>query len=146
MSRIKILAVGKIKENYILEGIEEYLKRMANKRIETIEIKDSNKQKEGEEILNKLERLEGYLKIALDEHGKELTSLEFSEFIRKNIHRDVCFIIGGPDGLDKPVLNKMDYSIALSRMTFTHEMVRLFLVEQLYRAFSIIEGKSYHRD
>ncbi len=146
MSRIKILAVGKIKENYILEGIEEYLKRMANKRIETIEIKDSNKQKEGEEILNKLERLEGYLKIALDEHGKELTSLEFSEFIRKNINRDVCFIIGGPDGLDKKILESVDHIIALSRMTFTHEMIRLFLVEQLYRAFSIIEGKEYHRN
>ena len=146
MPRIKILAVGKIKDNWILEGIEEYLKRMRNKRIKVIEIKDSNKQKEGKEILNKLKKLQGYLTIGLDEHGKELTSLEFSEFIKKNITRDICFIIGDPDGLDKSVLDKVDHKLALSRMTFTHEMVRLFLVEQLYRAFSIIERKKYHRN
>jgi len=146
MPRIKILAVGKIKENYIFEGIEEYLKRMVKRRIEIIEVKDSTRKKEREEMLNKLEKLEGYLIIGLDEHGKEFTSAGFSEFMKKNLQLDICFIIGGPDGLDKKVLEKVDHTFALSQMTFTHEMVRLFLVEQLYRAFSIIEGKKYHRD
>lgn len=146
MPQIKILTIGKIKENYIQEGIGEYLKRMKKRRIEIIELKDSSKQEEGEEILNKIKKLEGYLLIALDEHGVELTSVEFSEFIGKNITCDLCFVIGGPDGLDKKVPDSVDHTVALSRMTFTHEMVRLFLIEQLYRAFAIIEGKKYHRD
>jgi len=146
MPKIKILAVGKIKENYVKKGIEEYMKRMGNRRLEIIELKDSTKQKEGGDILNRLKKLEGYITIALDEHGKGLTSFEFAGFIKKITQRDICFIIGGPDGLDESVLNKADYKIALSQMTFTHEMARLFLIEQLYRAFSIIEGKKYHRE
>ena len=146
MSKIKILAVGKIKENYILEGIQEYLKRMKNRRIEMIEMKDSTREKECVEILKRLGKLEGYLTIGLDEHGEELTSVGFSEFMKNNLQQDICFIIGGPDGLDKKVLEKVDHILALSQMTFTHEMVRLFLIEQLYRAFTIIEGKNYHRN
>jgi len=146
MSKIKILAVGKIKENYILEGIEEYLKKMKNRRIEMIEMKDSTRKKEGGKILKRLEKLEGYITIGLDEHGEKFTSVGFSEFMKKTLQRDICFIIGGPDGLDKKVLENVDHTLALSQMTFTHEMARLFLVEQLYRAFSIIEGKKYHRD
>jgi len=146
MPKIKILAVGKIKENYILEGIQEYMKRMRTRRLEIIELDDSTKEKEGEKILKRLEKLEGYMTIVLDEHGEGFTSIGFSEFMKKNLQLDICFIIGGPDGLDKSVLDKVDHAIALSQMTFTHEMVRLFLVEQLYRVFSIIEGKSYHRN
>lgn len=145
MPKIKILAVGKIKENYILEGIQEYMKRMRTRRLEIIELDDSTKEKEGEKILKRLEKLEGYMTIVLDEHGEGFTSIGFSEFMKKNLQLDICFIIGGPDGLDKSVLDKVDHAIALSQMTFTHEMVRLFLVEQLYRAFSIIEEKKYHR-
>jgi len=144
MPQIKILAVGKVKENYILEGMHEYLKRMKG-RIEIVEIKDSTKEKESIEITRKLEKLDRFLTAALDEHGKEFTSLEFSEFIKANSNRSICFIIGGPDGLDRSILEGVDHTLALSRMTFTHEMARLLLVEQLYRAFSIIEGKKYHR-
>ena len=145
MPRIAILTVGKIKENYVQDGIDEYMKRMKNRRIVMIEVKDFGKEKEGEEISRKLGRLDGYLTVSLDEHGKELTSKEFSGFIDSNISRDICFIIGGPDGLAKSVLEKTDHKISLSRMTFNHEMARLFLIEQLYRAFSIIDGKEYHR-
>ena len=144
LPQIKILAVGKVKESCILEGIHEYLKRMKG-RIEIVEVKDSTKEKEGIEIAGRLEKLDGFLAAALDEHGKEFTSLEFSEFIKANSNRSICFIIGGPDGLDKSILEGVDHTLALSRMTFTHEMARLLLVEQLYRAFSIIEGKKYHR-
>ncbi len=145
MPRIKILAVGKIKEDYIEAGIHEYMKRMRNRRMEILEIDDSNKKKEGKEILEKLQKLRRFKVIALDEHGKQLTSVEFAKFIEKNINQDLCFVIGGPDGLDKNVLESVDHILALSRMTFNHEMARLFLIEQLYRAYSIIEGKTYHR-
>jgi len=144
LPQIKILAVGKVKENYILEGMHEYLKRMKG-RIEIVEIKDSTKEKESIEITRKLEKLDRFLTVALDEHGKEMTSLEFSEFIKNNFNKNLCFIVGGPDGLDKSILEGVDHTLALSRMTFTHEMARLLLVEQLYRAFSIIDGKKYHR-
>ena len=143
--QIKLLAVGKVKEGYIIEGIHEYLKRMRNKRIEIAEVRDSTKEEEGMDILKRLERLDGFLAVALDEHGKELTSLEFSGFIKNNFNKNLCFIIGGSDGLDSSVLERVDHAIALSRMTLTHEMARLLLVEQLYRAFSIIDGKKYHR-
>ena len=145
MTGIKIIAVGKIKENYVEEGIQEYLKRMKKRKIELIEIKDSNKKNEGLDILNKISKMGDYVKIALDEHGEELTSIEFSEFIKENLTKDMCFIIGGPDGIDDKVFEKVDHKFALSKMTFNHEMARLFLIEQLYRAFSIIDGKKYHR-
>jgi 23S rRNA (pseudouridine1915-N3)-methyltransferase len=145
MARIRILAVGKIKENYIEEGIREYMKRMRNKRIETIEVKDSDKEQEGKEMIKKLEKLKDYLFVVLDEHGEELTSEQFAKFIKTHLNKDLCFVIGGPDGLDRNVIEKADKIISLSRMTFNHEMTRLFLIEQLYRGFSIIEGKTYHR-
>jgi 23S rRNA (pseudouridine1915-N3)-methyltransferase len=145
MTRIRILAVGGIKEDYVAQGIHEYMKRMKNKRIEIIELSDSSKKEEGEEILGKIEELKRFKTIALDEHGKELTSIEFAKFFKDNINQNLCFIIGGPDGLDKSVLDKVDYTFAISRMTLTHEMARLFLIEQIYRAFSIIKGKTYHR-
>ena len=142
MPKITIIAVGKIKERYVLGGIGEYMKRMRD-RVDFIEVKDSNKAKEGDDILKKLERFEG-LKVALDEHGDEMTSLQFADFAG-DAGRNTCFVIGGPDGLSEPVLKNVDKKIALSRMTFNHEMARLFLVEQLYRAFSILDGKRYHR-
>jgi len=145
MTRIRILAVGGIKEDYVAEGINEYMKRMKNKRIEVIELDDSSKKEEGDEILEKIKKLTRFKTIALDEHGKELTSVEFAKFFKDNINQDLCFIIGGPDGLDKRVLDKADHTFTLSRMTLTHEMARLLLIEQIYRAFSIIKGKTYHR-
>ncbi|MCK5039680.1 MAG: 23S rRNA (pseudouridine(1915)-N(3))-methyltransferase RlmH [Candidatus Aenigmarchaeota archaeon] len=145
MSLIKIISVGKIKEKYIQTGIEEYQKRLSNKRVELIEIKDMSKEKEGEKIISLVEKMNDVLVVALDEHGAEFTSTGFSEFLKKNIDVDICFIVGGPDGLDKTVLERVDKIIAISRMTFTHEMARLFLMEQIYRGLAIIDGKKYHR-
>jgi len=144
MSEIRIIVVGSIKEDYVQSGIREYMKRMSDKRINFIEVPDSNIKEEGKKILEKLEKFQG-ITIALDEKGQELTSREFSRFIKENFNRDLCFIIGGPDGLSKLVLKKVDHILALSRMTFNHEMARLFFVEQLYRAYSILGGKNYHR-
>ena len=145
MSLIKIISVGKIKEKYIQTGIEEYQKRLSNKRVELIEIKDMSKEKEGEKIISLVEKMNDVLVVALDEHGAEFTSTGFSEFLKKNIDEDICFIVGGPDGLDKPVLERANKIIAISKMTFTHEMARLFLMEQIYRGLAIIDGKRYHR-
>jgi len=140
--KLKIIAVGRIKENFIKIGLEEYLKRLPN--LEILEIKDLGKIEEGKKIIEKIERLEGFKIVALDENGVQMTSVEFSNFI-KNSGKNICFIIGGPDGLDSSVISAADESISLSRMTFTHEMARLFLVEQIYRALTLIEGKKYHR-
>ena len=145
MSSIKIISVGRIKEKYIQNGIEEYQKRLSNRRVELTEIKDFGKGREGEKIISLVEKMNDVLIVALDEHGVEFTSTGFSEFLKKNIDDDICFIVGGPDGLDKPVLERADKIIAISKMTFTHEMARLFLMEQIYRGLAIIDGKRYHR-
>lgn len=130
---VKLICVGKVKEPFVKDGLKEYSKRL--RRFEVIEVKDSNKEKEAEEILKKIKSEKVYL---LDETGKEYTSKEFSNLIKEN----VTFVIGGPDGLSE----KLKYpKISLSKMTFTHEMARLFFVEQLYRANTILEGKKYHR-
>ncbi|RLG14770.1 MAG: 50S rRNA methyltransferase [Candidatus Nanohalarchaeota archaeon] len=145
MPHIKIISVGRIKEKYIQAGIDVYQKRMSNRRVELIEIKDFGKAKEGEKIISLLEKAKDLFIVALDEHGREFTSTEFSEFLKKNLNNNICFVVGGPDGLDKSILQKADKIISLSRMTFTHEMARLFLMEQIYRGFSIMNGKKYHR-
>ncbi len=132
---IRIIAVGKVKEKGILDLINEYLKRMQGK-VEIIEVRDLGKEKEGEKIMS---LCEGKKIIAMDETGKEYTSEEFSD----KIDGDMVFVIGGPEGLSDNV--KKNEKIALSRMTFTHEMARLFLVEQIYRTFQIKKGTKYHK-
>jgi len=117
---------------------------MKNKEIEIVEIKDSVKEDECKKIVEKISGFKDSFKVALDEHGKELTSIEFSKFI-KETEKDIIFIIGGPDGLDERVLSSIDFKLSLSKMTLNHEMARLFLIEQIYRAFTILEGKKYHR-
>jgi len=131
----KLICVGKVKEPYIKEGINEYAKRL--NRFEIIEIKDSNPEKESKEIISEIKNEKVYL---LDEKGKELDSHEFSELIKKG--DKLAFVIGGPDGFDENLKKKYP-SIALSKMTFTHEMARLFFVEQLYRAST--KNKNYHK-
>ena len=140
---IKLICVGKVKEPYVKEGINEFTKRLpAFTRFEIFEIKDSDPEKEAKEIMNKIKNEKVFL---LDEKGKEYTSYEFSELIKKESYdRDVLFIIGGPEGLS-PELKRKYPSIALSKMTFTHEMARLFFIEQLYRAFTIMKNMKYHK-
>lgn len=141
---IKLICVGKVKEAYIKEGINEFVKRLtAFSKFEIIELKDSNPEKEGKEIMNKIDNGKVFL---LDEKGKEFSSGDFSELLNKEVmnNKNLIFVIGGPNGLDSE-LKKKYQSIALSRMTFTHEMARLFFIEQLYRAFMINNNRSYHR-
>lgn len=131
---IKLICVGKVKENFFREAIYEYFKRL--KRVEILEVKDDYS------IIKMLEKFDGY-KVALSEEGKQFSSVGFTEFVKKD---KVCFVIGGEDGLSKEVKDKCSFILSLSSMTFNHEMCRLFLVEQIYRAQSIIDGKKYHRE
>lgn len=153
--KIKIIQVGKTKDKYLEEGINEYLKRLnAFYRIEIITLKDIKasktyppercKKEESFQILSAIS--EGDAVVCLDEHGNEKTSEEFSGFISgfMDMGRTVCFIIGGAYGIDKSILARSEYKISFSKMTFTHQMIRIFLLEQLYRAGCIIRGKEYH--
>lgn len=108
---------------------------------------DRQKELEGERLLASIER--GDKVVLLDEKGKLVTSREFSNQIQNNmltLQRNLVFVIGGPYGFSKDVYNRADELLSLSRMTLTHEMVRLFFIEQLYRAMTIIKGEPYHHD
>lgn len=103
------------------------------------------KEKEGDAILNKLNATD--LLVLLDEKGKQKTSVEFSEYLQKNMNsglKQLVFVIGGPYGFSDAVYQKSQGKISLSKMTFSHQMVRLFMVEQLYRAFTILRNEPYH--
>ena len=157
--RISIVAVGKIKEKYLTVGISEFLKRLTPYcRFEIIEVSEermpdnpstAEKMKvlnaEGDRIIKQLRG--NSQKIALDVAGQSLSSEElaakFSSFALAG-KSDIMFIIGGAFGLGTNVLKSADEIISFSRMTFTHQMIRLLLVEQIYRAFKINRGEKYH--
>lgn len=139
-----IICVGKLKNQELLKLIKEYEKRL-DKPPKIIELKDSNKEKEGNSILDKLETIYDPFIISLDEHGFQKSSIEFANLIKKS-EQELVFIIGGPDGLSENVLQKVDLILGISKMTFTHEMARYLLYEQIYRAQEINKGKKYHRE
>lgn len=156
--KIVLIAVGKTSTEYIAGGIADYFKRV-NRYVpaELLVIpdikgakalsEDAQKQREGQAILAALQP--GDIVTLLDERGKELTSREFSESINRRMIQGVkrlVFVIGGPYGFSQEVYGRADSKLSLSRMTFTHEMVRLFFAEQLYRAMTIMRGEPYHHD
>lgn len=155
---ILLLTVGKTNTSYINAGIEEFkkrLKRYIPYHIECIpDIKttknltpDIQKEKEGESILSHI--LLSDFCILLDEKGKEMTSSEFASYLQKIMlsgRKRIVFVIGGPYGFSKEIYKRADQMISMSRMTFTHEMVRLFFTEQIYRAMTILRGEPYHHD
>ncbi len=145
---ITILAVGKIKDRSYLQKTEEYAGRIRHDaRLETVEIRDADPETEGEKITSHCRRgnARGNARIiALDERGKLFSSSEFAQQLSADSRR-VIFIIGGPFGLSEEVKKTAHELLALSRMTFTHEMARLLLLEQIYRAISIIKGRKYHK-
>ncbi|RMF90843.1 MAG: 23S rRNA (pseudouridine(1915)-N(3))-methyltransferase RlmH [Methanobacteriota archaeon] len=137
---IKIAALGKIRDPHIKAVFEEYVKRLktsiARVEIETV--------KDGKRLLKRLKKED--LVVVLDREGSCLSSVELAGFIREHmLTRDILFIIGGPEGLDEDLLKRADHRLSLSKMTFTSQMTCLILIEQLYRAFTIIKGGSYHR-
>lgn len=147
---IKIICVGKIKEKYFTLAIEEYLKRLTKyTQQEIIELPDYNYDEtktvleEGKNILSKITNKD-YV-VTLEINGKKLSSVELSEFIDKNISKDITFVIGGSNGLSKDVLNRSNYALSFSDLTFPHQLFRIILLEQIYRSFKIINNESYHK-
>lgn len=158
--KIKIIAVGKIKENYLKDGINEYLLRLsAYAKTEIVEVSDSRVKdnpnesdilkvinEEGERILSKIKS--GEYVINLDLNKKEFDSVEFSKFIESKLVEggsSITFVIGGSYGLSQKVKDRANYSISLSKMTFLHQMTRLILLEQIYRSFKILNNETYHK-
>jgi len=139
--RIRIFCAGKLKESFYREACEEFMKRLSRERIEIIEIRDSTPGKEAGEIKRKLKN---EFLVVLDESGVEKTSGEFAEFI-KNFQGDLAFVIGGPNGISKELKEKANLLLSMSKMTFPHELARVILLEQIYRAFMINQNKVYHR-
>ena len=150
MLKVNIVAAGKIKEKYLTAGINEFLKRLTPfAQVKVLEINEEKKQQtltaEGERLL-KLVPNGSYL-IVLDVYGKELSSEELSAKIDDLTVQGVSsitFLIGGAFGLSPEVRKAADLKLSFSKMTFTHQMVRLLLVEQIYRAFKISRGEKYH--
>jgi 23S rRNA (pseudouridine1915-N3)-methyltransferase len=158
--RIRIILVGKIKEKYLLAGIEEYLKRLGPlAKVEITYLADEPtpdgaspaqemqvKMKEGERILAQLDP--GQFVIAMDLRGETVSSEELAAFLAERALRgqpNLTFVIGGSLGLAPQVLQRADYKLSLGRMTFLHQMVPLILLEQIYRGFKINRGEPYHK-
>lgn len=155
---IKLLVISKTDIPYLQTGIEEYCKRLkhyVNFEIDVIPALKDQKGASAEEIKERealllLKKLQGADRIILlDEHGKEHTSVGFSEFLQKQMNagtRNLVFVVGGAFGFAPSVYAAAHGKISLSQMTFNHQMVRLFFVEQLYRAFTILHHEPYHNE
>lgn len=156
--KIQLIAVGRMNDAPIVEATQRYIKRLKHyvpfEYIELPDVKNTRamtepqqKEAEGLVILNAVTNRD-YV-VLLDERGKEFCSREFAEYIDKrmaNASGNIIFVVGGPYGFSDAVYQRADNKISLSRLTFSHEMVRLFFVEQLYRAMTILRGEPYHHD
>lgn len=156
--KIKLLAIGKTDHKQLSLLIDEYqnrLKHYINFEIETIpDLKNAKnlseiqqKNKEGELILKKIQATD--VLVLLDDKGKEFTSIEFSKYLQKKMNagiKQLVLVIGGPYGFSEAVYEKAQSKLSLSKMTFSHQMIRLFIVEQLYRGFTILKNEPYHHE
>lgn len=157
---ISIIGVGKIKEKYFIQAIDEYTKRLSRYcKLKMIEVPDEKSpenlnpgdikiilQKEGKRILEKIPP--GSTVITLEIQGRELTSEELSQQIQEYAIQgksDLCFIIGGSLGLDTSIKEVSNLKLSFSKLTFPHQMFRVMLLEQIYRGFKIIKGEPYHK-
>ena len=155
---IALVSIGKISTPWIKNGVAEFENRISRYiKFISKEIPDlkraaslSNekiKEMEGDLILNELSTSD--LTVLLDEKGKEFTSREFADWIQKQMgsgRKRLVFVIGGPFGFSQKVYDRADFKVALSKLTFTHEMAKLFFCEQIYRSMTIIKGEPYHHD
>jgi 23S rRNA (pseudouridine1915-N3)-methyltransferase len=155
--KIELRVVGKTTSKYLEEGIHEYVKRLRHYTTFDLVVlpdikntplsSETLKTKEGELILSKLQKDD--VLILLDENGKQMSSVEFSQFIENHqlsATKKLVFQIGGAFGFSDAVYERANGKMSLSKMTFSHLMVRLFFVEQLYRAFTILRGEKYHNE
>lgn len=155
--KIKIIALGKIKEKFLKEGINEFLKRLTPYasveviELQPIDIKDEHLtqrilDEEGEKILS-LIKPQSYV-ITMEINGKQFSSEEFAQKISdltNEGHSEIIFVIGSSCGLSKNASSRANLKMSMSKMTFLHQFARLILVEQIYRAFKIIKGETYHK-
>lgn len=153
---IKLLCIGKTDNRELKQLIEVYKKRLQFYNKFEIEIipdlkktknldENQQKEKEGELILTKVQNSD--FLVLLDENGKEFSSEKFSVYIQKRLNsglKQLIFVIGGPYGFSEAIYQRANSKVALSQMTFSHQMVRLFFTEQLYRAFTILKNEPYH--
>ncbi|MEE0925983.1 MAG: 23S rRNA (pseudouridine(1915)-N(3))-methyltransferase RlmH [Bacteroidales bacterium] len=155
---IKLIVIGKSEEKYLREAVEIYLKRLTHyinfeivvlpdvknaKNMSVAELKD----KEAELILKHSAKADKV--VLLDEKGKEYSSVEFSKYLSKQMNASVktlAFVVGGAFGFSEKVYSQANEKLSISKMTFSHQMIRLLFVEQLYRAFTIIKGEPYHNE
>lgn len=157
--KINILAVGKIKEEFIRGGIDEFLKRLSRyAKVNIIEVDDEKipanpsgadleavKEREADKLVKRIPPNSYIVVLAIQ--GKTLSSEGLSEMIENLMvqgQSEITFIIGGAVGLHQKVVELADYSLSFSKMTFTHQMIRMILLEQIYRAFRIMKGEPYH--
>ena len=154
--KIKLITIGKTNKSYFIDGEHEYLKRLSKyiqfEKIELPDIKNAKslgehqlKTEEGKLILAKLDK--STLLVLLDENGKEFSSTGFATWMRQEMnrgHKSVTFVIGGAYGFSQEIYDQAKLKIALSQMTFNHQMVRMFFIEQVYRAFTILNNEPYH--
>ena len=156
--KIKLLFTGKTDQSYLTEGIEIYAKRIKSYvsfEIITVNMQkkwnvlpsEQRKEKEAELVMEHMAKSD--FAVLLDERGKKFTSASFANFIQERMNRstkNLLFIVGGPFGFSQDVYNSAQMKLSLSSMTFSHQMVRLFFAEQLYRAFTIIRNEGYHNE
>jgi len=156
--KIKLLAIGKTDDKNLIKLIENYqnrLKHYIKFELEIIpDIKNvknlsefQQKEKEGELILSKLSPTDTL--ILLDDKGKHYTSIEFSKFLQKKMNagiKQLVLVIGGPYGFSDVIYQQAKGKLSLSKMTFSHQMIRLFIVEQIYRGFTILKNEPYHHE
>lgn len=156
--KITLLAIGKTDASYLVEAIKDYQNRLEHyipfeiriipdlKNTKNLTV-SQQKEKEGELILKKLQA--GDYLVVLDDKGKEFTSTQFASYIEKktfSVAKRLVFLIGGAYGFSQSIYERADEKMTLSRMTFSHQMVRLIFVEQLYRAMTILNNEPYHHD
>ncbi len=155
---IELITVGKTNIRFIQEGIAEYTRRLSHyipfsiitvpdlKNLSKLD-KEQQKIAEGQKIISMIQP--GDYVVLLDERGKQYSSVEFSSFIEKGMlagRKKIIFVVGGPFGFSREMYERADSQLSLSKMTFNHEMVRLFFVEQIYRAMTILRGEQYHHE
>lgn len=146
---MKIIVVGKLKEKYLQDATNEYLKRLTKyNNINLIEIEDMNDSDkslvlESEKILKNISSKDFVVTLEID--GEELTSLTFANKINSWLGNNLTFVIGSSKGLSEEVIQRSNYRLSFSKMTFPHQLFRVMLLEQIYRSFKILNNEKYHK-
>ena len=143
---IKIICVGKLKEQYLKDAVLDYYKRISKyHKIELIELEDSNIKSEKELILKHINRQDYIISLIIS--GNKISSLELAKKIDSTFitNSTITFIIGGSNGLDQDIINKSNYCLSFSDLTFPHQFFRVMLLEQIYRSFKILNNETYHK-